>query len=208
MSDERQSSSVALFTEHRHDCVHPPGSLKRKLGQAIPISRHERVTYPSPPMSTPPSPRRPSPRPVSDHPAEQQPLPPSTSLPATSNQQIPEQIITDQPRPAPTLLFERSAEHTAFIPATFGEPPPGAPIGAFAGGQNVFSVGQASSTGPTLTSPTQPKSGRKAKAHVASACMNCKRAHLSCDAQRPCTRCVTSGKQVSFGTGRTCITLY
>ena len=37
---------------------------------------------------------------------------------------------------------------------------------------------------------------RRTKAHVASACMNCKRAHLSCDVQRPCTRCVATGKQV------------
>jgi hypothetical protein len=42
------------------------------------------------------------------------------------------------------------------------------------------------------------KTGRKSKAHVASACFNCKRAHLSCDDQRPCARCVASGKQVSI----------
>ncbi|KAF4534237.1 Transcription activator of gluconeogenesis ERT1 [Lasiodiplodia hormozganensis] len=41
------------------------------------------------------------------------------------------------------------------------------------------------------------KSARRNKAHVASACVNCKRAHLSCDVQRPCTRCVTSGKESS-----------
>ncbi|KAH7054572.1 hypothetical protein B0J12DRAFT_570030 [Macrophomina phaseolina] len=39
------------------------------------------------------------------------------------------------------------------------------------------------------------KTARRNKAHVASACVNCKRAHLSCDVQRPCTRCVTSGKE-------------
>lgn len=37
---------------------------------------------------------------------------------------------------------------------------------------------------------------RRAKAHVASACVNCKRAHLSCDVQRPCSRCVAGGKEV------------
>ncbi|QIW99349.1 hypothetical protein AMS68_004867 [Peltaster fructicola] len=36
---------------------------------------------------------------------------------------------------------------------------------------------------------------RRAKAHVASACINCKRAHLSCDIQRPCRRCVDAGKE-------------
>lgn len=35
---------------------------------------------------------------------------------------------------------------------------------------------------------------RRAKAHVASACVNCKKAHLACDAQRPCPRCVSIGK--------------
>ena len=37
---------------------------------------------------------------------------------------------------------------------------------------------------------------RRAKAHVASACVNCKRAHLSCDVQRPCSRCIAGGKEV------------
>lgn len=43
----------------------------------------------------------------------------------------------------------------------------------------------------------QTKPARRTKAHVASACVNCKKAHLSCDVQRPCGRCVASGKQVS-----------
>lgn len=62
--------------------------------------------------------------------------------------------------------------------------------------------------GPTLASVPQdaalagqiplrnPKTARRNKAHVASACVNCKRAHLSCDVQRPCMRCVASGKEV------------
>jgi hypothetical protein len=65
-----------------------------------------------------------------------------------------------------------------------------------------------SSSGPytaTQYAPPPPRShqrttshdARKAKTHVASACVNCKRAHLSCDVQRPCARCVASGKQVS-----------
>merc|ERR1712000_322120 len=40
-----------------------------------------------------------------------------------------------------------------------------------------------------------PKSQRKAKGHVASACVPCKRAHLRCDAQRPCSRCRSNGKE-------------
>ncbi|KAJ4134868.1 hypothetical protein NW768_004477 [Fusarium equiseti] len=44
---------------------------------------------------------------------------------------------------------------------------------------------------------TSPKSQRKTKGHVASACVPCKRAHLRCDAQRPCSRCITNGKEES-----------
>ncbi|KAK4494194.1 hypothetical protein PRZ48_014492 [Zasmidium cellare] len=56
----------------------------------------------------------------------------------------------------------------------------------------------ASTSDPSSASSARPsssKGGRKSKAHVASACINCKRAHLSCDVNRPCARCVASGKQ-------------
>ncbi|EFY93417.1 C6 zinc finger domain-containing protein [Metarhizium acridum CQMa 102] len=46
-------------------------------------------------------------------------------------------------------------------------------------------------------SMSSPKSQRKTKGHVASACVPCKRAHLRCDAQRPCSRCMSNGKEDS-----------
>ncbi|KAJ5629043.1 hypothetical protein N7490_011271 [Penicillium lividum] len=42
-----------------------------------------------------------------------------------------------------------------------------------------------------------PKSTRRTKAHVASACVNCKKKHLGCDPARPCRRCVLAGKAAS-----------
>ncbi|KAN0096161.1 hypothetical protein V8E51_014966 [Hyaloscypha variabilis] len=42
---------------------------------------------------------------------------------------------------------------------------------------------------------SSPKQQRKTKGHVASACVPCKRAHLRCDAQRPCSRCLSNGKE-------------
>ncbi|KAG9248129.1 hypothetical protein BJ878DRAFT_476749 [Calycina marina] len=39
------------------------------------------------------------------------------------------------------------------------------------------------------------KVARKTKGHVASACVSCKRAHLRCDSQRPCSRCLNNGKE-------------
>lgn len=38
---------------------------------------------------------------------------------------------------------------------------------------------------------------RRAKAHVPSACVNCKRKHLACETKRPCNRCLSTGKEVS-----------
>lgn len=51
---------------------------------------------------------------------------------------------------------------------------------------------------PARTTPLPPRSTRRAKAHVASACVNCKRKHLGCDSARPCRRCVSAGKEVSL----------
>ncbi|KAI9052830.1 hypothetical protein LZ554_003103 [Drepanopeziza brunnea f. sp. 'monogermtubi'] len=50
---------------------------------------------------------------------------------------------------------------------------------------------------PVMEAPgfESPKQQRKTKGHVASACVPCKRAHLRCDAQRPCSRCLSNGKE-------------
>ncbi|KAL4925108.1 putative C6 transcription factor [Aspergillus undulatus] len=52
--------------------------------------------------------------------------------------------------------------------------------------------------GPATTGPAPralpQKTTRRTKAHVASACVNCKKKHLGCDPARPCRRCVLSGK--------------
>lgn len=50
---------------------------------------------------------------------------------------------------------------------------------------------------PPRTTQLPPRSTRRAKAHVASACVNCKRKHLGCDSERPCRRCVVAGKEVN-----------
>ncbi|OBZ84656.1 Transcription activator of gluconeogenesis ERT1-2 [Choanephora cucurbitarum] len=46
---------------------------------------------------------------------------------------------------------------------------------------------------PTEITTTRP-SKRSYKAHVPSACVNCKIAHLACDVSRPCKRCVALNK--------------
>lgn len=51
---------------------------------------------------------------------------------------------------------------------------------------------------PFVSQPSlpSPRSARRAKAHVPSACVNCKRKHLRCEQRRPCHRCVQAGKEV------------
>ena len=63
------------------------------------------------------------------------------------------------------------------------------------------SIDQLSTTTPGSTEARQllagpPGIARRAKAHVPSACVNCKRKHLACETRRPCNRCVQTGKEV------------
>jgi len=54
--------------------------------------------------------------------------------------------------------------------------------------------------GSSAPGPKQPKHPRRTKPHVVTACYNCKKAHLSCEEQRPCQRCKSSGKTVCIHT--------
>jgi hypothetical protein len=76
----------------------------------------------------------------------------------------------------------------------YGYPVPSVPsfLGGHGPGPQALPTGMLT---PQAIRPNKP--ARRTKAHVASACVNCKKAHLSCDVQRPCGRCVASGKQVS-----------
>lgn len=71
---------------------------------------------------------------------------------------------------------------------------PASSVPSHLGGYGPGPQGQPSAIPPA---PRPNKPARRTKAHVASACVNCKKAHLSCDIQRPCSRCVSSGKQDS-----------
>ncbi|KAL5044161.1 hypothetical protein BDW71DRAFT_107977 [Aspergillus fruticulosus] len=62
-------------------------------------------------------------------------------------------------------------------------------------GRSTVTYPPAYRTATTGASRALPqKTTRRTKAHVASACVNCKKKHLGCDPARPCRRCVLSGK--------------
>ncbi|KAI1265599.1 hypothetical protein F5Y18DRAFT_40797 [Xylariaceae sp. FL1019] len=181
---------------------------------------HGTRAYPSPPMSgSPPRPPKPSQEviergqgtfqvsghnvyrtgpafPGGDYPVAplQPPLPPP---PSTSGRPFSLEMPERNPYPY------RHAEDSLGRPLSY-PPPPGQ-----LSSQNQYSLPPVAgpSHGPpsypmTLNQPgsnnphfTSPKTQRKTKGHVASACVPCKRAHLRCDAQRPCSRCLSNGKE-------------
>lgn len=100
---------------------------------------------------------------------------------------------TAQPLPAAS-----EPPSTAHIPPKYEDqsaaPYPTSPR-AIAGAASLLPPFEASVPGPATRSLTQ-KSTRRTKAHVASACVNCKKKHLGCDPARPCRRCVLAGKAV------------
>ncbi|KAF1923946.1 uncharacterized protein M421DRAFT_73999 [Didymella exigua CBS 183.55] len=199
----------------------PEVGLAKLLSKLSP-SRSEYQGYPSPPMSEPHSPsqraartveteRRQYPVPVSaPHRVETGlPLPPpSTSLfaprqplPSQSNSQRPSYPGAQHPqhqahRYGPGRVNEYASYGAAPPPQSYGygyPPPAGAPPYAPGAQHAGPQVQPAAMITPPAARATKP--ARRTKAHVASACVNCKKAHLSCDVQRPCGRCVSSGKQ-------------
>ncbi|KIW06850.1 hypothetical protein, variant 3 [Verruconis gallopava] len=179
--------------------------------------------YPSPPMSdTPTSPRRSSlylettsssayPGSYStSHGRQAYPLPATdmegTMLASSASYQQPpyghdsrgyyppQQRPELQPRPMSHLPYP-SQTYDQYLSAT----PSSMPM--IHTGQHPMVGGPTYPQGPTSLSsssaPRAQRTTRRTKAHVAKACQNCKKAHLSCDEARPCARCVASGKQAT-----------
>lgn len=185
-------------------------SVKRKLRLLIRLVRCGKVSDPLSSMSSPPSPPRiPHHEPVSSIRDAQvsasaaprsSPSPMSTlALAATAPASpfydpIRRHYEIDRPLPGhalhmPSAHQQEQASHNIPGPSTF-QP------GPYSLQPTSQPFVQSASSTSSVHHSTSSRGGRKSKAHVASACINCKRAHLSCDVGRPCTRCVASGKQV------------
>lgn len=154
-----------------------------------------RSPYLSPPMSGSPPPKHIS-DPISGAKRRRQ----SSSSPAVTptTHQLPE--------PLPTYSNHNSIRTTsAKIGVSIPQPPPNQsappldgfpPVNEGPSPHLLPAFGAPASIAPRATA-LPPRSTRRAKAHVASACVNCKRKHLGCDSARPCRRCVVAGKEVS-----------
>jgi hypothetical protein len=113
------------------------------------------------------------------------------------------------PQVTQALQWEEQTEHLQVTSQEQMAISTSAPFGyglETAGGILGTTVGGTGLTTPMVTSQEQlPGIGRantvtgatrRTKAHVPSACVNCKKKHLRCDNGRPCRRCVQSGKEV------------
>ena len=189
--------SLLTLAHHQHPSSYDNVSLRhatlrRKSAHLWDTTPGATTGYPSPPMSSPSSPtRRPSDLTLPSTRSEQF-LPVSTNTPLTSS--TPAHSLQQTTSPAVSFGLAKPDVPAYHPPASFAT-----------GLGTAVTFGSAS--GPYATTQYAPPpishqrttshDARKAKTHVASACVNCKRAHLSCDVQRPCARCTASGKQVS-----------
>ncbi|RMY51750.1 hypothetical protein D0864_14366, partial [Hortaea werneckii] len=165
-------------------------SLKRKLVLRETSASGEALAYPSPPMSNPPTPSNTQRVELSgNHGGRSVPLAPTTSGgPMTS---FGPNVPSTHSAPPPTYFGQ---PYSAFEVGPSTNLP--APVSSQAWQPGPFSYpGQAYPATPSRGTGSSASRGRRSKTHVASACINCKRAHLSCDVNRPCARCVASGKQ-------------
>ncbi|KAF8243949.1 hypothetical protein K440DRAFT_30226 [Wilcoxina mikolae CBS 423.85] len=148
---------------------------------------HNNVPYPSPPMSHSPPPPLNSPSPSDPrhqtsafYSSAGQMQPSYSSYPYLHEQQQPVQFgvnisLPGDPEtyPAPFPPINNSNDRY---------PPP-----------VISPIGRPPFISQTSFPPPMPP--RRPKSHVASACVNCKKAHLACDTRRPCPRCIGLGKQ-------------
>lgn len=200
----------------------PEDSLA-KLRSKFSPGRPEQQSYPSPPMSEPHSPSRRSaqtsepshysyhgPANAAQRTEANLPLPPPSSNLFDPRSALPAQGASQQRQVYPNELQQRgqslhyahgrAVQHSQYgnthVPQSYGSSYSYSGVQSYGGGHLAGPMAQqATMIPPPPLRATKP--ARRTKAHVASACVNCKKAHLSCDVQRPCGRCVASGKQVS-----------
>ncbi|KAK4617509.1 hypothetical protein CLAFUW4_12239 [Fulvia fulva] len=170
------------------------GSLKRRARHYLDLPGRGEASYPSPPMSNPPSPL--------EHSQDER-----TPLVTTLGEQSIATSASSTSTSMPGIAISAPTHATSFLhasnlPGQSSSPSAAAPLST----STQPSLQRPHATSSTsalpfaqsslsLARPTSSRGGRKSKAHVASACINCKKAHLSCDVNRPCARCVASGKQ-------------
>lgn len=186
------------FSRHRFN--EDSRSLPFKINVSIPAPLPSWASLPTPPMSgTPPPESLPNPLQTAGRRRKREDTPPfnypePVRAASTARAEISPLDEQSARRHGEAGSAGRSAGLTSVLPAptlSWGQPPS---YGTSIGGASAYAL-VASSLPPRPPPQVSPRATRKVKAHVASACVNCKRKHLRCDESRPCRRCVQSGKE-------------
>jgi hypothetical protein len=189
------------FGKHRSRLYPEKFALELSLSKTTPAPNW--APLPSPPMSGSPSPEDPpEPPQLAGRRRKRSTTPPTDTTGATAaaaasqtpTEQDPSRRRSTQQTGALELATTAVAVTAPGYPSSY---PPAQPFGYGLGGPSI--IGPAATTLETQlgSGDVAPRATRKTKAHVASACVNCKKKHLRCDNARPCRRCVQSGKEVS-----------
>jgi hypothetical protein len=184
-------SDLLSFKSRRFQAKHPESFLRLNLAETF--SRPSWASLPSPPMSGSPPRRDLTEVPQIAGQRRKRSDSPPTSPPASLPGRYPASTSQVGHLAQTATAVERQVQPASYFPSYGSGQSYG--YGATLPGSSMTTGLQESQTGYTQASP---RATRKVKAHVASACVNCKKKHLRCDAARPCQRCVQSGKEVSL----------
>jgi len=180
------------FKKHRSNGGRPQSTLDLSLLTTPPPPLW--ASLPTPPMSasTPPEERLDPPQ-LAGRRRKRSDTPPAASAPAPSSPE--EEILARTTRTGD--VSRSNLVYAAAGPAVppFVAPFPPAQLHGYGSGSSRPAQRSATFQPPPGTGEGE-RATRKTKAHVASACVNCKKKHLRCDSSRPCRRCVQSGKEV------------
>ena len=183
------------FRKHRSSCGSQKFALDLSLSKTTPAPNW--ALLPSPPMSGSPPQEDPSePTQIAGRRRKRSATPTTATSGPTPASQTPREHgsggrQTTQQREAPELAI------TAIVTPSYpGSYPLAQSFGYGPGGPSILGSTTATVEPQPGSGDVSPRATRKTKAHVASACVNCKKKHLRCDNTRPCRRCVQSGKEV------------
>ena len=186
---------VSSFRRHRSSFDQSKFRLDLTLPK--PIAVPVWASLPTPPMSGSPPPKPPSDPPqIAGRRRKRSETPPTTTAPQTTSPETQVGVST-----AGAVARARAGQLGVDVHLPAGpystSYPPQLPQGSYGAGSSSMGAITASPFETRFPAgPVSPRTTRKTKAHVASACVNCKKKHLRCDQTRPCHRCIQCGKEV------------
>ena len=181
------------FKKHRSSIDSPRFAIDLTLPK--PIAAPVWASLPTPPMSGSPPPEPPAEPPqIAGRRRKRSHTPPTASAAVVTSP------LTPLEHTAPRLGAQaRGGETIGELAVQPGLYVPSFPLqGSYQAASGLPAVSVSGPESRYAQTPVSPRATRKPKAHVASACINCKKKHLRCDNSRPCRRCVQSSKEVYF----------